>query len=390
MVEYHPRHAAIILFSNSIGRRVKKISVLIYLLPLLTSCGGDDAHMAKDHTDTMIACSDNLPSRLSVGGGDTAVHLANTGSTEGMVWIDAASFAMGAADKDGREDEYPQHTVHLKGYWIDATEVTNAQFRKFVDATGYITTAEKKPDWEELKKQLPAGTEKPDESVLVAASLVFDPPPAAIELNDASQWWLWKAGADWRHPQGPGSNIDNKDNFPVVHISWYDAMAYCKWAGKRLPTEAEWEMAARGGLKTTFSWGENDVESGNPKANTWQGHFPDKNTGWDRYTGLAPIKSYEPNRYGLYDMAGNVWEWCSDWYRPDYYKTLNAKTTDNPNGPSSSYDPMEPTVPKRVVRGGSFMCHASYCKGYRVTSRMKTSPDTGLEHTGFRCARDSK
>jgi formylglycine-generating enzyme required for sulfatase activity len=196
-------------------------------------------------------------------------------------------------------------------------------------------------------------------------------------------------GADWKHPQGPGSDITGKDDFPVIHISWDDAQAYCKWSGKRLPTEAEWELAARGGISNSiYTWGDEPIETAKPKANTWQGEFPVKNTGRDGFSRLAPVKSFAANGYGLYDMAGNVWEWCADWYRPDYYESIKSKTARDPQGPSSGYDPMEPTVPKRVIRGGSFLCHDSYCKGYRVSSRMKTSPDTGLEHTGFRCVKN--
>jgi formylglycine-generating enzyme required for sulfatase activity len=306
-----------------------------------------------------------------------------------MIKIPGGEFMMGASDKEGREDEYPQHPVKVNGFWMDATEVTNAQFEKFVEATGYVTTAERKPDWEEIKKQLPAGTPKPDDSLLVAASLVFTPADHPVSLNDVSQWWSWQKGADWKHPQGPNSSIKGKDNYPVVQVSWDDAIAYCKWAGKRLPSEAEWEWAARGGLKDNkYPWGNEDVESGKAKANTWQGSFPNKNTDWDKYYNAAPVRSFLPNGYSLYDMAGNVWEWCNDWYRPDYYGQLKDQLSDNPKGPADNYDPMEPTVPKKVVRGGSFLCNASYCKGYRVSSRMKTSPDTGLEHTGFRCVKD--
>jgi formylglycine-generating enzyme required for sulfatase activity len=303
-----------------------------------------------------------------------------------MVFIHGGEYMMGAADDEGRTDEYPRHKVRLNGFWMDETEVTNAQFRRFVKATGYITQAEKIPDWEEMKKQLPPGTPKPNDSLLVAASLVFVSPGRDVSLADPSQWWVWEKGASWKHPQGPGSSIDGKDNYPVVHISWYDAMAYCKWSGKRLPTEAEWEFAARGGKQNEkYPWGNEDIDSGRPKANTWQGNFPNQNVNNDHFARLAPVRSFLPNEYGLYDMAGNVWEWCSDWYDENYYQRLKTQLSMDPAGPSRSNDPMEPGVPKKVVRGGSFLCNASYCKGYRVSSRMKTSPDTGLEHTGFRC-----
>lgn len=340
------------------------------------------------HEDSMIPCESNLPSRVAASA-DMSSIIQGKSSLEGMVMIPAGEFMMGAADDEGRQDEYPRHKVKVHSFWMDVHEVTNAQFEKFVMATGYITTAERKPDWGELKKQLPAGTPKPDDSQLVASSLVFTPPDHPISLNDVSQWWSWTPGADWKHPQGPGSTIKDKDDYPVVHISWDDAGAFCKWAGKRLPSEAEWEWAARGGLKDNkYPWGNEEVEAGKPKANTWQGRFPDRNMNKDNYYNTAPVKSFVPNNYGLYDMAGNVWEWCNDWYRPDYYQQLKNQSVKNPKGPSESYDPMEPTVPKRVVRGGSFLCNAVYCKGYRVTSRMKTSPDTGLEHTGFRCVKD--
>lgn len=362
------------------------VHIAVLVLMLLSCNSGNDTKPAGH--DTAISCESNLPSRLAVTADTTGIQ-AQPASTDGMVWIEGGEFAMGAGDDEGREDEYPQHTVRVSGFWMDKTEVTNAQFKKFIDATGYVTTAEKKPDWEELKKQLPPGTPKPDESVLVPASLVFMPTSHPVELNDVGQWWKWQEGANWRQPRGPGSTIHGKDDYPVVHISWYDAIAYCKWAGKRLPTEAEWEWAARGSSKGKYTWGDEAIESGKPRANTWQGSFPDKNTAWDAFAGLAPVKSFAPNARGLYDLAGNVWEWCSDWYRADYYAAIKNEKVQDPAGPASSLDPMEPTVPKRVVRGGSFMCHASYCKGYRVSARMKTSPDTGLEHTGFRCVNAS-
>jgi formylglycine-generating enzyme len=363
------------------------IWMMIFFVSIIVSCSSGGSTKTSGQ-DSMIACESNLPSRFSPGT-DTSSIIPGECSAEGMVKIPAGEFMMGASDDEGRPDEYPQHKVKVDGFLMDATEVTNTQFENFIKATGYITTAERKPDWEELKKQLPAGTQKPDNSLLVAASLVFTPSEQPISLDDASQWWTWTKGADWKHPDGEGSTIKGKENFPVIHISWDDAQAYCKWSGKRLPTEAEWEWAARGGLKDKkYPWGNEDIETGKAKANTWEGSFPDMNTMWDKYYDVAPVRSFVPNSYGLYDMAGNVWEWCSDWYRPDYYQELKNQSVQNPKGPSDSYDPMEPTVPKRVVRGGSFLCNASYCKGYRVTSRMKTSPDTSLEHTGFRCVKN--
>ena len=352
------------------------------------------SQQAKVEKEKLPACCQKkLPSRFAtkaVSYSMASSVLQSNVSREGMVWIEGGEYLMGSSNNEGRPDEYPQHKVKVDGFWMDETEVTNAQFQKFVDETRYITTAGKAPVWEEMRKQLPPGTPKPPDSALVAASLVFTPPGQAVKLNDASQWWSWTAGADWRHPEGPNSSIEGKENYPVVHISWDDASAYAKWAGKRLPTEAEWEFAARGRLvNQPFSWGSEGIESGKAKANTWQGHFPDLNTAKDGFKGLAPVKSFAPNGYGLYDMAGNVWEWCSDWYRPDQYEQLKGRTTVNPKGPLSGYDPDEPTVPKRVIRGGSFLCHGSYCSSYRVSARMKTSPDTGLENTGFRCVADN-
>lgn len=318
-------------------------------------------------------------------------HVApqKTESEAGMVWIPGGTFTRGGADARSRPDETPLHPVSVDGFWMDETEVTNAQFAAFVTATGYITTAEKAPNWEELKKSLPPDTPKPHDSLLQAASLVFVPTDGPVNLNNFGAWWRWEPKTSWKHPQGPESSIAEKMNHPVVHISWFDAVAYAEWAGKRLPTEAEWEWAARGGTKRKpYPWGDEAPESGQPKTNIWNGDFPYNNTAIDRFFYTAPVAAYEANPYGLFDMAGNVWEWCSDWYDYNYYESLNSGKAHNPKGPERSFDPYMPYTPQKVMRGGSFLCNDAYCSGYRVAARMKSAPDTGLQHTGFRCVKD--
>jgi len=305
----------------------------------------------------------------------------------GMILIKGDTFLMGSNDSEGHPDERPMHEVKINSFWIDITEVTNLQFKEFVDATGYVTTAEMKPDWNELKKDLPPNTPKPDESLLVPASLVFKKNENITNLNNHTQWWNWVKGANWRHPGGEGTSIDGKDNHPVIHVSWFDAMAYAEWKGRRLPTEAEWEFASRGGLKNNkYSWGNDPNLS--KYANTWEGTFPKNNIKIDGFESTSPVKSYPPNNYGLYDMSGNVWEWCSDLYNFNYYSTLSNTIADNPKGPEKSFDPNEPYSEKRVVRGGSYLCSKSYCTGYRNSMRMKSTPDTGSMHTGFRTVKD--
>jgi formylglycine-generating enzyme len=353
------------------------------------SCkNGKEETTATSKADSLHSCM-SVPSRFGNTADTGSIETGNDTSTAGMKYVPGGTFMMGGDNGQAGPDEFPKHSVQVKAFWMDETEVTNAQFQKFVEATSYVTTAEQKPDWEELKKAVPPGTAKPADSLLIPASLVFKQTTGPVELHDFNQWWSWVAGADWKHPQGTGSSIKGKENHPVVHISWYDAMAYCKWAGKRLPTEAEWEFAARGGLiNNIYPWGNDHVNTGKAKANSWEGKFPYLNTMKDGYLKSAPVKSYKPNGYGLYDMAGNVWEWCNDWYDADYYTSLNKTTTANPQGPAKSNDPEDIYTPKKSLRGGSFLCNDSYCSGYRVARRMKSSPDTGLEHTGFRCVRD--
>lgn len=359
---------------------------------MLASCNSPKNKPVADKSKPMAMHGMSMPTYFPGGAAaPNTISARRAADLSGMIYIKGGTFNMGGDNSQAMADEYPKHMVKVKAFWMNKTDVTNAQFAAFVKATGYITTAEKKVDWGELKKTLPAGTTKPPDSALLPSSLVFAATKGPVDLNNYSAWWQWRRGADWRHPQGPESNIKGKDNYPVVQVSWYDAQAYCKWAGKRLPTEAEWELAARGGLKDNiYPWGNEPVNSSKAKANTWEGNFPYRNTKKDGYMGLAPVGSFAPNGFGLYDMAGNVWEWCSDWYSADYYKHLAGHLTVNPIGASQSYDPDEPSVPKRSLRGGSFMCNDSYCSGYRVARRMKSSPDTGLENTGFRCVEDAK
>ena len=306
-----------------------------------------------------------------------------------MVLIPSGTFTMGGRSEQAYQDEFPNHQVKVSAFLMDETEVTNAQFMEFVEATGYITTAEKDIDWEEMKKQLPAGTPKPADSVLAAGSLVFQKTNQPVNLNDYSQWWVWTIGANWRQPEGPESSIEDRMDHPVVNISWEDATAYAQWAGKRLPTEAEWEWASMGGLENAkYPWGNESVESAFTKANFWQGVFPFQNHTLDGFETSAPVKSFPANGYGLYDMAGNVWEWCTDKYDVRSYG-INAQrgTVENPTGSNEYYDPREPYAPKHVIRGGSFLCNDSYCSGYRTARRMSSSRDSGFNHTGFRCAK---
>lgn len=323
--------------------------------------------------------------------GDALFTASTSSKTEGMVWIPGGEFTMGSDNKDSKKDEKPPHRVKVSSFWMDATPVTNRQFKAFVNATGYVTTAEKAPTLEEIMSQVPPGTPAPSPELLVAASLVFKPTSEAVPLSNHYIWWEWTPGADWKHPLGPESSLKDKEDHPVVHVSWFDAIVYAKWAGKRLPTEAEWEYAAHGGRDDNiFVWGNEEFSEEKPQANLWQGEFPYKSTKPNGYYGTTAVKSFPANPYGLYDMAGNVWQWCSDLYHASHYEGEKQKheISVNPTGPTKSFDPVEPFAIKRVHRGGSFLCHPGYCKGYRIAARMKTCPDTGLNHLGFRCVSD--
>jgi len=307
----------------------------------------------------------------------------------GMVWVPGGEFSMGTDSELGWADEKPAHRVRVDGFWIDEAEVTNAEFGAFVEATGYVTTAEKPVDVVALMKQLPPGTPEPPPEKLAPGSLVFTPPGEAVDLTNFSQWWRWTPGASWRHPEGPDSDVASRGNHPVVHVSWDDAAAYAAWVGKRLPTEAEWEFAARGGLEAKpYVWGDEKPTDAVARANLWQGEFPRENTAADGYERTAPGRSCAPNGYGLFDTAGNVWEWCGDWYDRDLYRRrAGSGVTENPTGPARSNNPARPLAPERVQRGGSFLCNDSYCSRYRPSARHGGSADTGMSHLGFRCVK---
>lgn len=307
---------------------------------------------------------------------------------QGMVWIPGGEFSMGTDSELGWPEEKPPHVVRVDGFWMDETEVTNAQFREFVEATGYVTTAERPPDVDEILAQLPPGTPAPTPESLVPGSLVFTPTDEPVDLADYRQWWTWMPGANWKHPEGPGSDILQRDHHPVVHVSWDDAVAYAQWAGKRLPTEAEWEFAARGGLvNKPYAWGDEAPSETNIRGNLWQGEFPHYNSLEDGYIRTAPVKSFPVQGYGLYDVSGNVWEWCADAYDATIYvQRAGQGVTINPLV-ERSRDPRNTRAVSRVQRGGSFLCNDAYCSRYRPSARHGLSPDTGMSHVGFRCVK---
>jgi formylglycine-generating enzyme required for sulfatase activity len=321
-----------------------------------------------------------------------------------MAWVPGGEFLMGSDHKKAQANEKPTHKVKVSGFWMDTTHVTNDQFAQFVKDTGYKTTAEQAPDWETIRVQLPPGVPKPPASVFVPGAMVFVGTKAKVNLNDYSQWWAYVPGANWRHPTGPKSNIDGKGAHPVVQVSYEDALAYAKWAGKRLPTEAEWEFAARGGLnQATYVWGDQLEQEGKLPANIWdvkKQSFPVVNPVISPKAGGAvgtsSVGTYPQNGYGLFDMTGNAWQWVADWYRADYF-SMQAKehgnsVANNPQGPTSSYDPddygVPPNAPKRVIRGGSFLCNEDYCQSYRPSARRGADPYSPMSHLGFRLVKD--
>ena len=381
-------------------RRTRVLWWLGGLVMLAIVSGVGWAVLARQRAGPMDVPSPSSASRAlqpTVADSDFQPTVANTArppgpAPEGMVWIPGGEFSMGAVDPHGidmndvgmhaTDDSRPVHRVYVDGFFMDRTEVTNEQFEEFVKATGYGTMAERTPRAEEFPGARPED--------LVAGSVVFSPPDHAVPLNDHFQWWSYVKGANWRHPLGPTSDLKGREHYPVVHIAYEDAVAYAKWAGKRLPTEAEWEFAARGGLAgSPYAWGDEFRPHGQWMANTHQGHFPNQDSGEDKFLGIGPVAQFPANGYLLYDVAGNVWEWTSDWYRPDYYAQLAAAggVARNPQGPDSPYDPSEPTQPKRVHRGGSFLCTEQYCSRYMIGTRGKGEVSTGTNHVGFRCVR---
>lgn len=320
---------------------------------------------------------------------------------KGMVWVSGGEFLMGSDHELAQANERPTHRVSVHGFWMDRTHVTNREFRGFVAATGYVTTAERKPRWEDLRVQLPPGTPPPPDEAMVPGAMVFVGTDAPVDLDDVSRWWRFVPGASWKHPRGPGSSIQGKDDHPVVQVSHEDAQAYARWAGKRLPTEAEWEYAARGGLEqATYAWGEEFKPGGRRMANVWDvstnGRFPVVSPEAGGAAETTRVGTFPPNGYGLVDMTGNAWQWTADWYRADYFRLQAQRHRDDviedPRGPPDSWDPADstaiPEAPRRVIRGGSFLCNVEYCLSYRPSARRGNDPLNPMSHLGFRLVKD--
>jgi sulfatase modifying factor 1 len=300
--------------------------------------------------------------------------------TEGMVWIPEVTFLMGS--NDHYPEEKPAHKVSAPGFWMDRHTVTNREFQAFVEEAGHVTLAERPANPDDYPGAKP--------ELLAPSSVLFKKSAGPVDLRNHFNWWIYVAGADWKHPRGPASSIDELWDHPVVHVAFEDAEAYAKWAGKELPTEAEWESAARGGLDAKpYVWGDEYMPGGKPAANTWQGEFPWQNLLEDGYEWTAPVGSFAPNGYGLYDMAGNVWEWTTDWYQDHGKIQSPCCTLENPRGGDreASIDPRTPAIriPRKVMKGGSYLCAPNYCQRYRPAARMAQPVDTSTCHLGFRC-----
>ncbi len=322
---------------------------------------------------SMVACGDMAEEQMF----REAPKLPQTQHAN-MVWIEGGEFVMGAdaEDHEALPREKPRHLVELSGFFMDVHEVTNEQFAEFVQSTGYVTVAEREIETEQ--------------GVLEPGSMVFEKPKEIFGLRDHGQWWRWETGANWRHPEGPQSSLKDRRDHPVVHVAYEDAVTYAAWRNCRLPTEAEWEYAARSkGRDVRYPWGNESPLVGDVKCNIWDGVFPTVNHAMDGHVGVAPVMTYPPNEMGIWDLGGNVWELCEDWYAPDTYQRSDKTERRDPKGVPESFDPMEPMVPKKVMRGGSFLCNEGYCSSYRVTARMPVAFDTGTSHIGFRCVRDS-
>ncbi|MES2260112.1 MAG: formylglycine-generating enzyme family protein [Pseudomonadota bacterium] len=346
--------------------------------------------MIKRRTLGMLA----VLAAVSAAAGYAGVRVMRADAHAGMVWIPGGEFRMGSDSKLARPNESPTFMARVDGFWMDETDVTNAQFAAFVRATAYVTTAERPPGLAELRAQMAPDAVLPDPSQLAPVSMVFAGTQAMVPLDDWSRWWRLVPGADWRHPQGPGSSIDGKEDHPVVHVSYRDAQAYARWIGKRLPSEAEWEFAARGGLnQADYAWGGEREPQRKPMANTFAapGKFPVVEAQYRARVGTTPVRTFAPNAYGLYDITGNVWQWTADWYRADQFKRVASQgSVINPSGPADSYDPDDAGVPagapKRVIRGGSFLCDESYCQSARPSARRGNDPANPMSHIGFRLA----
>ncbi|WP_299105220.1 formylglycine-generating enzyme family protein [uncultured Winogradskyella sp.] len=353
------------MYYQNIKKQLSYFSIIFFVLLFFYSCKNESGNKASES---------EIISKIEV--------------PDGMIWVEGKTFLQGAkeSDKYAMPREKPAHMVTVDGFFIDITEVTNVQFKTFVEATNYITIAEREIDWEEMKKELPTNTLKPHDSILQPGSLIFNKSVNAfVNMDNYGQWWTWKTGANWRHPEGPESGIEGKDDYPVVHVAYQDALAYCKWANRRLPTEAEWESAAQGkNSNTIFTWG-NDASKLDFNANTWQGVFPINNDSKDGFEFIAPVKSYPPNSIGLFDMAGNVWEITNDFFNVNYYSELGmSKPIINPEGAEEHYNPNNPYQIEYVMKGGSFLCNASYCASFRISAKMGVSIDSGSDHMGFR------